>query len=794
MKYGLGAFVVASILAGCGNNAIDAVCGDLQCTAGESASSCAEDCGCGNGVLNPEEQCDGTDVGAATCESVAQRGGTLACNADCTFDVVGCDEYMCGNGVAEPGEDCDGIDFGSSSCASAGFSGGALSCGANCQLDVAACCNNFCDAANTSVCSGDTLRECVMQTNGCLGLEITDCTVNDDICEGTGSVASCLCVDRCATAGIGHCTGAVAETCAMQADGCLAWVTDTDCAMTGQTCAVGPQGSACVAAATGEDCADPYPLARGQNLIAWAATEADYLASNPSCSTYSLAGPDIVLSYTATVDGIVTYSMDKLASQRHVIVASNAACGTLSTPISCAGNDFFSATEMGDTFAVTQGATYYFYVRDTSSGSSSLPNPAVLDLQEASCASLTNVTSNLSPSNGAVLATTSPVLSFDLEHPIDTTTGVITITGSLGTSRSFDLTTSPSQVTFDNGDRTVQIDPTASFLPGETITVSFSGVVDKFCDAPIAAPTWAFSILTPSCSPGVGGMVGTTQTRRATGIDSLTEYYVHADSNPNGYIYLGGTTVLYRVPKAGGAFEDVVDAAGISSTQLGYAMALVGNKVFTLETTATTTAPAVWRLSTSAGLTWNPLGYGRYSSTPGASAYSMFHDDGRIYVATNETGTGAETEIWSMSASAVSLPTQMVKEGTIADQGCDGISGDDQYFYLTCDDANNHIVRVDRTTFQTELITADIDLSTTKNEIHAHDFTGDGRADALYVKSDDEVVHYICGPSSAGPFWRDTLVDFGGLDTTANYGLGFDPVANVLWAYDDDTQELISIQ
>ena len=26
------------------------------------------------------------------------------------------------------------------------------------------------------------------------------------------------------------------------------------------------------------------------------------------------------------------------------------------------------------------------------------------------------------------------------------------------------------------------------------------------------------------------------------------------------------------------------------------------------------------------------------------------------------------------------------------------------------------------------------------------------------------------------------------------YGLGFDPVANVLWAYDDDTKELISIQ
>ena len=38
------------------------------------------------------------------------------------------------------------------------------------------------------------------------------------------------------------------------------------------------------------------------------------------------------------------------------------------------------------------------------------------------------------------------------------------------------------------------------------------------------------------------------------------------------------------------------------------------------------------------------------------------------------------------------------------------------------------------------------------------------------------------------------LVDFGGPTTTSNYGLGFDPVGNVLWTYDDDTQELISIQ
>jgi hypothetical protein len=152
------------------------------------------------------------------------------------------------------------------------------------------------------------------------------------------------------------------------------------------------------------------------------------------------------------------------------------------------------------------------------------------------------------------------------------------------------------------------------------------------------------------------------------------------------------------------------------------------------------------------------------------------------------------TEIWSVNASAVSLPTQAVLEGTVALNDCDSITGDDHYFYLTCDDSNDHIVRVDRTTFQSELITDAIPLSLTKNELYAHDFNADGTADALYVKSDDETVHYICGPAAAGPFWEDVLVDFGGTSTTSNYGLGFDPVANVLWAYDDDTQELVHIQ
>jgi hypothetical protein len=47
---------------------------------------------CGNGVVDAGEDCDGTDLDGENCESVCldSSGGTLRCNADCTFDTSGC--------------------------------------------------------------------------------------------------------------------------------------------------------------------------------------------------------------------------------------------------------------------------------------------------------------------------------------------------------------------------------------------------------------------------------------------------------------------------------------------------------------------------------------------------------------------------------------------------------------------------------------------------------------------------------------------------------------------------------
>lgn len=64
----------------------------LQCTtatASAAAGGTLMDF-CGDGVIDVGEQCDGGDLGGASCPSLGYEGGTLACAGLCTYDTTGC--------------------------------------------------------------------------------------------------------------------------------------------------------------------------------------------------------------------------------------------------------------------------------------------------------------------------------------------------------------------------------------------------------------------------------------------------------------------------------------------------------------------------------------------------------------------------------------------------------------------------------------------------------------------------------------------------------------------------------
>jgi hypothetical protein len=106
--------------------------------------------GCGNGFIDGTEQCDGSDLGGATCSGQGFDGGTLSCTSSCTFDTSDC--AQCGNGVREGSEACDGSDFGGASCGDFDCGGGFLSCTSSCELD-----SSTCDTC--AVCDNDSTCE-----------------------------------------------------------------------------------------------------------------------------------------------------------------------------------------------------------------------------------------------------------------------------------------------------------------------------------------------------------------------------------------------------------------------------------------------------------------------------------------------------------------------------------------------------------------------------------------------------------------------------------------------------------
>jgi hypothetical protein len=488
----LAAITLSLVLAACGGGSGDAVCGNNVCDSSETAASCFDDCGCGNGVKNPGEDCDGQDFGDSSCMSETQHGGHLACNADCTFDETRCTLASCGNGIVEDGEFCDGSDLAGGTCASVCYTTGQIACNVDCAYDVSACCADACPSAGTAECVSNSVRTCVAQPSGCLAWDVNDCGATNEICDASSGSALCRCIDRCDTSGDTRCENGGIETCQMSG-GCLDWVQTTDCTATGDVCTEIDTGPLCVPASSAEDCAHPYVLHGGDNVIAWAAANADYLTTS-SCQTTSFDGPDLVLSYTASDNGFIHFSTQKSDDNREVVVASEAACGTLTPELACS-NDWFNTT-IDEDLSVQAGHTYYFYVRDTTTGNGDpLPNPLQVTIGEQLCSTVTPSVTIMSPWNGLSVPDLTPVVRADFDLPIDPTQGVITLTGDMGTSLTYDLSTSPPAVAVINGNKTLTIDPGIVFPYGETVSVTWTGLHDATCAKSVAPPaTWAFKV------------------------------------------------------------------------------------------------------------------------------------------------------------------------------------------------------------------------------------------------------------------------------------------------------------
>lgn len=134
---------------------------------------------CGNGSIDPGEECDGTDFGGRTCGSLGAGVGDLAC-AGCTIDTSGC-RTSCGDGRRDPDEECDGTDLAGADCGSLGLVNGSLGCAADCTYNRMAClgCGNG-RLEGAEQCDGDDLagRRCAggLACSASCAYDISSCT------------------------------------------------------------------------------------------------------------------------------------------------------------------------------------------------------------------------------------------------------------------------------------------------------------------------------------------------------------------------------------------------------------------------------------------------------------------------------------------------------------------------------------------------------------------------------------------------------------------------------------------
>jgi hypothetical protein len=147
--------------------------------------------GCGDGVVEAPELCDGDDLNGETCATRGFSGGVLRCTASCTFDTSMCSE-ACGNGSIDLGEECDGNDLGGADCVDVGFAGGALACTAACTFDTGACIDAVC---GDGILQRGEACDCGESGSNCTGAQLANqsCTTRTTPMGGTYSGGTLAC-------------------------------------------------------------------------------------------------------------------------------------------------------------------------------------------------------------------------------------------------------------------------------------------------------------------------------------------------------------------------------------------------------------------------------------------------------------------------------------------------------------------------------------------------------------------------------------------------------------------------
>ena len=177
--------------------------GDEMGSTGDDTGSTGDDTGttgipegCGDGEAQGEEECDGLDLRGAQCDGFASpgngnyHGGSLACQENCMLDFSGC--HYCGDDSKNgPSEECDGADVGNASCEDEGFQGGQITCDDACTLSTDECMN--CEGDKAGMYGTNAQAGCGGPTYGLNGKNYNVCQPMCEVDADCADVDLALC-------------------------------------------------------------------------------------------------------------------------------------------------------------------------------------------------------------------------------------------------------------------------------------------------------------------------------------------------------------------------------------------------------------------------------------------------------------------------------------------------------------------------------------------------------------------------------------------------------------------------
>lgn len=812
---------------------------DLVCREGACVVSCPS-----GQVICPDEDPETDD-----CTDLRNnRMHCGSCDGACaSLEICRRGQCVCADGLERcmPGRPCIDLSSDPLNCGACGnrCGGDRVCMSSSCVLE---CDTGFTDCGGRCVDLRSSPFHCGSCGNACFGPPATVPVCAND--EMTGApTCGAVCV-----ADFGDCDGDLTET-ATASNGCETKLRESfsHCGQCGRSCDLANgrgecQGGRCRVVrcdpnfedrngdasdgceiGIGEDCREPIELRPGTSSYPYGARSLDILTgmNEPRCLSptfFRATAPDLVFTYTSTVNGWAEFSVLPTTEEfrRFAVVTSSRACGTIDELSCIAGprQDRLHVTE----FPVSNGQTAYIYLTDTDSAGSLPGSPIPSRLRVFSCDDAPQMVSS-TPASGSPLSSLRPTLRFEFDRPLSARVGRITITGTVAFSQVFDLSSTPPEVDFEDGERIIEVELTGRLAPFEGLTARLSGLEDAFCQRPVPEVVVRTSGFVPPCFPGVTpGMVGSTVTRIPTRTNLVTnQRFVFADPWQPGFAYFGGATELWRHEKGAGSAENLIVLAGLQRLSFASGVAFAGSDVFAL---STLNGPSnrVVRISSDRGSTFIRGGedwatYTQQGQAPRGGFRGVVYESSgaqQVFTITYQTVSGQPTEIWGVGATGQPRPLQARRVLSFGPRArpdrdlykCSGLSLDDLYFYTVClapdpldpGRVDVRAVRIDRSTGGVDVIVDGLsDFSQLQSAIVAHDVRvngrGDGRADFLYLQGGGEETFFVCQPAAAGPWffeshasWRPTRPYING-----SYGLSFD--GRSLWSFDGSTGELIRI-